>query len=143
MNIVVKSRSLRWAVLVAAIVVSVVALMSYQRDPHRRAEKIARMSIPSSARLVASKDEWGGFLGDGQSIFVFEVPMDFASTVFARCGEMNLIKGRIVDSSVHLPQAETYIDMNAQSCYRYDASTTDFRGVILSDRTLVVAYGTL
>lgn len=142
MNVFTKSRWLRWVVLVGVIIASIIAFMKFEHAPRRRAEKIAGMDIPVS-RLIALKDEWSDFLGEGQSLFVFEVPADFAAATKARCADMSFTDGRLADSSVRVPQAEKYVDVNEQACYQIQASATDFRAVILSGRTLVVTHGTL
>jgi hypothetical protein len=68
-------------------------------------------------KLVHEEKKWAGFLGDGYSLWVFEIPPDFENKVMERCNALGYTRGSFVDAGLRLAKAEPYFDPRRESCY--------------------------
>ena len=128
------------ALLLLLVTISGVAAYVAHRimDPLRTARRVTGLDLPSETRLLHEERDWDGFLGDGYTLLVFEIPEGFSGSLLDACKQYGYETGSPVESGVHVPKVEQYLEPLGKSCHRFSDTANDTYLSVVESRTLVV-----
>lgn len=106
------------SLLVALVVCAAWVFFRFQQYPIRLAEQELRTNLPHDLERIAHDEQWS-WMGDGFSIWVYQLPTEVAADLVSRCESVGMRRGKLIEQSYRVTVPERYIDPEAEGCYAF------------------------